>query len=79
MEDADPIAAEMAEYSADDLLASLTPEQVASIRQRVLEGISEEERGEYTEYVGRTGLKQLTDGIKARGRARLLARKIVQD
>jgi hypothetical protein len=26
MEDADPIAAEMAEHSADDLLASLTPE-----------------------------------------------------
>jgi hypothetical protein len=79
MEDADPIAAEMADHSADDLLASLTPEQVASIRQRVMEGIAEIERGEYTEYVGRAGLKQLVEDIKRRGRERLLAQGIVHE
>ena len=72
MEDADPIAAEMADHSADDLLASLTPEQVASIRQRVMEGIAEIERGEYTVYEGRAGLAKLSAGVKARGR-KLLA------
>jgi hypothetical protein len=79
MEDADPIAAEMAEHSADNPLANLTPEQVASIRQRVLEGIAEEERGEYTEYVGRAGLKQLVEDIKARGHERMLSLKTGQD
>jgi hypothetical protein len=57
-------------------LANLTPLEVEGIRRRVLEGIAEEERGEYTEYVGRAGLKQLADDIKARGRERLLARGI---
>ena len=79
MEDANPITAEMAEHSADDLLASLTTDQIEGIRQRVLEGIAEAERGEYTEYIGRAGLKQLVENIKARGRERLLSLKTGQD
>jgi hypothetical protein len=75
MEDDNPIAMEPADRSADDLLANLTADPLQSIRTRVLEGIAEIERGEFTEYVGRAGLKQLTDGIKARGRARMLSAK----
>ena len=75
MEEDDPIAMEPADRSVDDLLANLTADQRRSIRLRVLEEIAEIERGEFTEYVGREGLKQLTDGIKARGRARMLSAK----
>jgi hypothetical protein len=52
---------------------------VTSIRQHVLDGIAEVERGEYTEYVGRAGLKQLVKDIKTRGRERLLSLKTGQD
>jgi hypothetical protein len=75
MEDDNPTAMESADCSVDDLLGNLTPDQRQSIRTRVLEGIAEIECGEFTEYVGREGLKQLADGIKARGRARMLSAK----
>jgi hypothetical protein len=34
----------------EELLADLTPQQKEEIRQNVLEGIAEIERGKYTEY-----------------------------
>jgi hypothetical protein len=71
MEDADLIAMELTEQADKDLLANLSPEQLQSIRLRVLEGIAEIERGEFTEYNGKAGLKQLSDDIKVRGRERM--------
>ncbi|MGD0547407.1 MAG: hypothetical protein ABR991_06210 [Terracidiphilus sp.] len=44
-----------------------------------MQGIAETDRGEYTEYVGRAGLKQLAEDIKRRGRERLLAQQIVHE
>lgn len=75
MEDDDLTAMELVEHSVDELLANLTPEQVEDARLGVLEGIAEIESGEFTEYVGREGLKQLAEDIKARGRERLLSGK----
>ena len=63
----------------EELLADLTPQQKEEIRQNVLEGIAEIERGDYTEYVGRAGLKQLTEDICRRGRERLIAQGIVHE
>jgi hypothetical protein len=68
-----------AECSNENLLANLTPEEREEIRQQVLEAIAEADRGEYTEYVGRAGLKQLFEEVKARGRERLLARDIARE
>lgn len=79
MDDADLIAHELSEDPDDELQASLTPIQREEIRQCILEGIAEIERGEYTEYVGRAGLKQLAEDIKRRGRERLLAQGIVHE
>ena len=79
MEEDNRIELQFSDHSGDELLASLTPDEIEGIRQRVLEGIAEEERGEYTEYVGRAGLKQLTNDIHARGRERLLSLKTGQD
>jgi len=75
MEDADLIAMELAEHSDKDLLADLSPNQIQNIRLRVLEGIAEIESGEFTEYNGRAGLKQLADDVKARGCERMLTTK----
>ena len=61
------------EVSSDDLLANFTSLHLDEIRQRVLEGIAEADRSEYTEYAGRAGLKRLSEDIKRRGRERLLA------
>jgi hypothetical protein len=70
-------AINISEDPCEELLANLTPQQKEEIRQNVLEGIAEADRGEYTEYVGRAGLKQLAEDIKARGRERLLAKQTV--
>ncbi len=72
MEQEDLRAERLAEPTIEDVLTDLTAQQVDSIRRRVLEGIAEIERGEYTEYEGREGLAKLTAGVKARGRARLM-------
>ena len=79
MEEDNRIELQFSDHSGDELLSNLTPLQTEDIRQRVLDSIAEEERGEYTEYVGRAGLKQLTNDIKARGRERLLSLKTGQD
>ena len=54
-----------------DFADDFTPHQLEQIRSRVLEGIAQIERGEYTEYEGREGLEQLAADVVARGRERL--------
>lgn len=39
--------------------------------RRIREGFAAIERGEYTDYVGREGLKQLAASVKERGRKKL--------
>lgn len=73
MEQDDLRAERLAAPTVEDVLTDFTAQQIDSIRQRVLQGIAEAERGEYTEYVGREGLARLTAEVKARGRARLRA------
>jgi len=73
MQDKNLAAFDNAGAPGGDLLANLTPQQREEIRRRLLEGIAETDRGDYTEYVGRAGLKQLFENIKARGRERLRA------
>jgi len=72
-------AINISEDPSEELLANFTPEQKEEIWQNVLEGIAEIERGDYTEYVGRAGLKQLTEDICRRGRERLIAQGIVHE
>jgi len=72
MEQDDQRVLRIAAPTVEDVLTDLTALEVEGIRRRVLEGISEIERGEYTEYEGRAGLAKMTAGIKARGR-RLLS------
>jgi hypothetical protein len=50
------------------VLTDFTALQMDRIRRRVLEGIGEIERGEYTVYEGREDLAKLSAGVKARGR-----------
>lgn len=54
-----------------DFADDFTPHQLEQIRSRVLEGIAQIERGEYTEYRGKPGLRRLTEEIKARGRGQI--------
>jgi len=72
MELDDQRALRVAAPTVEDVLTDLTAIQTEAIRKRVLEGIAEIERGEYTVYEGGTGLAKLSAGVKARGR-RLLA------
>jgi hypothetical protein len=71
MEDEDARALRLAKPAADDILSDLTAQQLEDIRRRVRAGIESIKAREYREYAGREGLKQLADGVKARGRARL--------
>ena len=68
MEEDDQRALRLASPTAEDLFADLDADQIEGIRQRVRAGIASVERGDFTEYVGRTGLATLTAGVKARGR-----------
>ena len=72
MEEADERALRLAAPTVEDVLTDFTAIQIEGIRRRVLESIGEIDRGEYTEYVGREGLAELSAGVKARGR-KLLA------
>jgi hypothetical protein len=60
----------------DDLLSRLTPVQVEGIRERILKGIAEVECGQFTEYVGRAGIRRLAADVGARVRERLRAHDI---
>jgi antitoxin ParD1/3/4 len=68
MEEADQRALRIGNPTVEDVLTDFTAIQIEGIRKRVLEGIGEIERGEYTEYEGRAGLAKLSAGVKARGR-----------
>jgi antitoxin ParD1/3/4 len=68
MEDEDSRAVRLAKPSAEDILTDLTEQQIARIRERVQAGIEAIDAGEYRQYEGREGLKQLADSVKARGR-----------
>jgi hypothetical protein len=57
----------------DDAVANLTAPPIGPVRACVRAGIDQIKRGEYTTYVGREGLKELSAGVKERGR-RLLGR-----
>jgi antitoxin ParD1/3/4 len=71
MEEADQRALRIAAPTVEDVLTDFTANQIEAIRRRVLEGIGEDERGEYTEYEGRTGLEALAADVVTRGRERL--------
>ena len=68
MEQDDERALRLAAPTIEDVVTNLTAIQTEAIRKRVLEGIGQIERGEFIEVEGRTGLVELTAGIKARGR-----------
>jgi len=72
MEDEDARAVRLAKPTAEDILTDLTEQQLDGIRRRVRVGIESIDAGKYTEYDGQEGLKDLADGVKARGR-KLLA------
>jgi antitoxin ParD1/3/4 len=71
MELDDERASRLAAPTVEDVVTNLTALQAETVRKRVLEGIGQMERGEFIEVKGRTGLAELTAGIKARGRRRL--------
>jgi antitoxin ParD1/3/4 len=71
MEEEDGRAVRLAKPSAEDILTDLTGEQLEGIRRRVRAGIASIDAGQHTEYEGRGGLKELADGVKARGRKQL--------
>lgn len=74
MEDDDERALRLAKPTVEDILTDLTEEQLDGIRRRVRASIESIAAGKFIEYEGREGLKQLADGVKARGR-NLLTRK----
>jgi antitoxin ParD1/3/4 len=74
MEDEDARAVRLAKPTAEDILTDLTEQQLEGIRRRVRAGIESIESGKYSEYEGREGLKELAEGVKARGR-KLLVRE----
>jgi putative addiction module CopG family antidote len=68
MADEDARALSLVTPSVDNLLTDLTQAQLDGIRDRVRASIKQIEAGEFQEYEGREGLKQLADGVKLRGR-----------
>lgn len=68
MEDEDARAVRLAKPTVEDILLDLTGHQIEGIQQRVRAGIESIDAGEYHEYDGREGLKNLAAEVKARGR-----------
>jgi antitoxin ParD1/3/4 len=71
MEMEDQRALRIAAPTVEDVLTDLTAIQTEGIRKRVLEGIAEIERGEFTDHEGRAGLDALAADVVARGLERL--------
>lgn len=71
MEMEDQRALRLAAPTVEDVLTDMTALQTDGIRKRVLESIAEIERGDYTEYEGRSGLEALAADVVARGLERL--------
>jgi hypothetical protein len=59
MEDQEARELRLAQPTAEDIVATLTDDQIEIVRNRVRPGIEEIARGEFTEYVGREGLSKL--------------------
>src|SRR5271156_5898736 len=72
IEEDDARALRPAKPTAEDILTDLTEQQLNGIRQRVRDGIRAIDSGGFNEYEGREGLRKLADGVKARGRKRLV-------
>jgi putative addiction module CopG family antidote len=68
MQEEEAREARLARPAVEGTLDELTDREKASIRERVLAGFAAIERGEYTDYVGRDGLRHLAAGVKSRGR-----------
>ena len=71
MEQEDQRALRIAAPTVEDILTDFTAQQLEGIRKRVLEGIADIERGDYTEYEGQAGLKDLAKDVVTRGRERM--------
>lgn len=71
MEQDDLRTLRIAEPTIEDIVTDLTAQQLEGIRKRVLEGIADIERGDYTEYEGKAGLDALAKDIVSRGRERM--------
>lgn len=71
MEEDDERALRLAKPSAEDILTDLTEQQVEGIRRRVRSGIESIDAGEFREYKGSEGLRELAAEIKASGRKAL--------
>lgn len=71
MEEDDAKALRLAQPTAEVVLADLTGEQMEAIRRRVRSGIQAIDSGKYRVYEGSTGLSELAERAKARGRQRL--------
>jgi antitoxin ParD1/3/4 len=68
MEDEDTRTLRLARPTVEDILSDLNSQQLDGIRQRVKAGIASIDSGEYEEYEGRDGLKEMANAVKARGR-----------
>lgn len=71
MEAEDSKTLRLARPTAEALLADLNEQQLEEIRVRVNAGIEAIDTGRFTEYDGATGLRDLAEKVKARGRKRL--------
>jgi antitoxin ParD1/3/4 len=71
MEEEEVREAQLAQAAAELLLADLVGEQRESIRRLVRKRLESAGPTDFVEYTGRDGLRQLADGVKARGRKRL--------
>jgi antitoxin ParD1/3/4 len=65
----------LAKPTVEDIVAGLTEDQREAVRNRVRAGIESIERGEYTDYAGPEGLRELSAEVKARGRSALAKRR----
>lgn len=68
MQEEESREASLARSAVDEILDQLTASDRSSVRDRVRAGFSAIERGEYTGYIGREGLRRLATGVKSRGR-----------
>jgi antitoxin ParD1/3/4 len=56
--------------AVDRILADLGADEQKRLRARVESGLAAIDRGEFTEYAGRAGFRQLAAEVKSRGRER---------
>ena len=71
MEEEEQRALRVAAPTVEDVITDFTAIETEAIRRRVLEGIAEIDRGEYTEFEGHDGIHTFFEGVVARGRERL--------